>query len=98
MYGYFVRNASIKYKEVWEIYRLNMVNTWVYSCCWSSVFFFFFFFFFFCVMSWVMLLSNKRDFVRKMEKDMFRDMGSKIDTFFGYGEWENKHKMGNGVL
>ena len=33
-----------------------------------------------------------------MEKDMLRDMGSKIDTFFVYGEWENKQKMGNGVL
>ena len=27
-----------------------------------------------------------------MEKDMFRDMGSKIDVFFEYGEWANEYK------
>ena len=33
-----------------------------------------------------------------MEKEMFRNMGSKIDVFSEYGEWENEHKMSNGVL
>ena len=33
-----------------------------------------------------------------MEKEMFRDIGSKIDVFFEYGEWENENKMSNGVL
>ena len=60
MYGYFVRNVFVKYMEVWEILRLNIVNTWAYSCCWNG----------FCVMSWVMLLFKKGDFVREVEKDM----------------------------
>ena len=29
---------------------------------------------------------------------MFRDMGNKIDVFSKYGEWENEHKMSNGVI
>ena len=29
---------------------------------------------------------------------MFRDMSSKIDVFFEYREWENEHKMSNGVI
>ena len=29
---------------------------------------------------------------------MFRDIGSKIDVFFEYGEWENKYKRGNSVV
>ena len=27
-----------------------------------------------------------------MEKEMFRDMGSMIDVFSNYGEWENEYK------
>ena len=34
----------------------------------------------------------------RMEKEMFRDMGSKIDVFLEYREWENEHMMSNGVL
>ena len=33
MNGYFVRDVFVKYREVWEILRLNIVNTWNYSCC-----------------------------------------------------------------
>ena len=29
---------------------------------------------------------------------MFRDMSSKIDVFFEYREWENEHKISNGVI
>ena len=36
MYGYFVRNVFVKYREVWEVLRLNIVNTWDYSCYWNS--------------------------------------------------------------
>ena len=31
-YGYFVRNMFVKYMEVWEIFMLNIVNTWAYNC------------------------------------------------------------------
>ena len=27
-----------------------------------------------------------------MEKEIFRDMGSKIDVFSEYGEWHNEYK------
>ena len=33
-----------------------------------------------------------------MEKEMFRDMGSKIDVFSEYRERENEHKMNNGII
>ena len=45
-----------------------------------------------------MLLSKIWDFIREVEKEMFRDMGNKIDVFSKYGEWENEHKMSNGVI
>ena len=32
-------------------------------------------------MSWVILLSKKKAFVREMEKEIFRDMGSKMIIF-----------------
>ena len=33
-----------------------------------------------------------------MEKEMFRDIGSKIKVFFEYGEWENEYEKSNGVV
>ena len=33
-----------------------------------------------------------------MEKEMFRDIGSKIDVFFEYEEWENEYKRSNSVV
>ena len=33
-----------------------------------------------------------------MEKEMFRDMGSKIDVFLEYREWENEYKRSNSVV
>ena len=33
-----------------------------------------------------------------MEKEMFRDIGSKIEVFFEYGEWENENERSNGVV
>ena len=32
-----------------------------------------------------------------MEKEIFRDIGSKIDVFSEYGEWDNEYKS-NGVV
>ena len=64
MYGYFVWNVFVKYMEVWEIWRINIVNTWTYShgLCVGMVFF--------VLCHGVMLLSKKGDFVRQIEKDM----------------------------
>ena len=33
-----------------------------------------------------------------MKKEMFRDMGSKINVFSEYGEWENEYKRSNSVV
>ena len=33
-----------------------------------------------------------------MEKEMFRDMGSKIDVFSKYEEWEHEYKRSNSVV
>ena len=52
---FFLRNVFVKYMEVWGIWRLNVVNRWAYVV--AGVFL--------CVISWVMLLLNKRDFVRE---------------------------------
>ena len=45
-----------------------------------------------------MLLSKIWDFIREVETMMFRDIGSKIDVFLEYGEWENENKKCNGVV
>ena len=45
-----------------------------------------------------MLLSKIWDFIKEVDKEMFRDMSSKIDVFFEYREWENEHKISNGVI
>ena len=33
-----------------------------------------------------------------MEKEIFRDMGSKIYASSEYGEWDNENKRGNSVV
>ena len=33
-----------------------------------------------------------------MEKKMFRDIGSKINVFSEYVEWENEYEKSNGVV
>ena len=33
-----------------------------------------------------------------MEKETFRNIGSKINVFSKYGEWENEYKKNNGVV
>ena len=33
-----------------------------------------------------------------MEKEMFRDMSSKIDVFSEYEEWEHEYKRSNSVV
>ena len=33
-----------------------------------------------------------------MEKEMFRDIGSRIDVFSTYGKWENEYKKSNSVV
>ena len=33
-----------------------------------------------------------------MEKEMFRNIGSKINVFSKYGEWENEYKKSNGIV
>ena len=33
-----------------------------------------------------------------MEKEIFRDMGSKIYVSSEYGEWDNENKRGNSVV
>ena len=39
------------------------------------------------------------DFVREVKREMcLEDMGSKIDVFFKYEEWQNEHKKSNGVV
>ena len=46
-----------------------------------------------------MLLSKREDFVREVKREMsLKDMGSKMDVFFEYGEWENEHKKSNDVV
>ena len=74
MYGYFVRNVFVNYREVWEILRLNIVNTWDYSCCWSD---------FLCyVMGYVAFKEErfcKRDGEGDGDGDVF--MGSKMMKF-----------------
>ena len=37
------------------------------------------------------------DYIKETEKEMFKDMDSKIDIFSECGEWENEHKMSKGV-
>ena len=44
-----------------------------------------------------MFLSKRRDFVREMEKDMFRDMGSKMMIFQNNRVWK-RWVMDNGVV
>ena len=93
---FFLRNVFVKYMEVWGIWRLNVVNTWAYSCCWSflcvcvcvCV----------CVMSWVMLLLNKRDFVRELEKEMEMCLWAAKWWSFWIRERESKYIMGNGSV
>ena len=42
---------------------------------------------------------KKRGFVREVKREMcLEDMGSKIDVFSDYGEWENEHKKSNSVV
>ena len=40
------------------------------------------------MLSFVVLLSNNRDFVREMEKKIFRDMGSNMMIFQNNRVWE----------
>ena len=40
------------------------------------------------MLSFVVLLSKKRDFVREMKKEMFRDMGSNKMIFQNNRVWE----------
>ena len=42
---------------------------------------------------------KRRGFVREVKREMsLKDMGSKMDVFFEYGEWENEHKKSNGFV
>ena len=51
------------------------------------------------ILSFVVLLSKKRDFVREMEKEMFRDMGSNMMIFQNNSVGEmGSGVMGNGVI
>ena len=46
-----------------------------------------------------MLLSKMKDFVREVKREMcLKDIGSKIDVFSEYREWENEHKKSNNIV
>ena len=45
-----------------------------------------------------MLLSKRKDFVREVKREMcLKDIGSKIDVFSEYREWE-EHKKSNSIV
>ena len=51
------------------------------------------------ILSFVVLLSKKRDFVREIEKEMFRDMGNNMMIFQNNSVGEmGSGVMGNGVI
>ena len=52
-----------------------------------------------CVAFQVGRFCKRRSFVREVKRDMcLKDMGSKIDVFFEYGEWENEYKNSSSVV
>ena len=89
MYVYLVRNVFVKYREVWEILRLNIVNIWGYSYYWSG---------FLCYVIRYVAFKEKSFCKRDGEGDGDVFMGSNMNEVSEYWGWESKNMMGSGVV